>query len=68
MANVAGVETRVMNTACLVYSLARVGYGVVYVVIEKLEWSFVRTALWWVGSGVCLDLLRAGAVMKAKKG
>ncbi|MCJ1434109.1 hypothetical protein MMC27_003475 [Xylographa pallens] len=61
-ATLAGVERELVNRAGLVYTVARVAYGAVYVFADRLGWSVGRSAAWWVGNGSCLWLLyRAGA-------
>ncbi|KAK4172243.1 hypothetical protein QBC36DRAFT_338308 [Triangularia setosa] len=56
-ATVAGVDRRVINRAGMVYTVARVVYGAVYILIEDKLWSQVRGVTWWVGNGSCLFLL-----------
>ncbi|MCJ1416030.1 hypothetical protein MMC32_002365 [Xylographa parallela] len=60
-ATVAGVEGELVNRAGLLYTLARVGYGVAYVFADQLEWSVLRSGAWWVGNGSCLWMLYRAA-------
>jgi uncharacterized MAPEG superfamily protein len=61
-ASLAGVDRRLINRAGLVYTVARVAYGFVYILIEDRLWSQLRGITWWIGNGSCLYLLwKAGA-------
>jgi uncharacterized MAPEG superfamily protein len=61
-ASLAGVDRRLINRAGLVYTLARVAYGFVYILIEDRLWSQLRGITWWIGNSSCLYLLwKAGA-------
>ena len=57
-ATFAGVERELINRAGLVYTVARVAYGVIYIVVDQTVWSLSRTVAWWVGNISCLWLLR----------
>lgn len=56
-ASLAGVDRTLINRAGLCYTVARVAYGFVYVLIENRVWSQLRGVTWWVGNGSCLYLL-----------
>ncbi|KAI0172928.1 hypothetical protein GGR52DRAFT_428549 [Hypoxylon sp. FL1284] len=56
-ATFAGVEPRHVNRAGLVYTAARVAYGLVYVLVDHPLWSQVRGVTWWTGNISCLWLL-----------
>lgn len=57
-ATFAGVERELVNRAGLVYTVARVAYGVVYVLVDRPSLSLLRSVSWWVGNISCLWLLR----------
>lgn len=64
LATAAGVSPEAINRAGLVYSLARVAYGIFYVLVEDDTWALGRTVFWWTGNGSCLYLLwKAGKVL-----
>ncbi|EFX06373.1 hypothetical protein CMQ_6694 [Grosmannia clavigera kw1407] len=56
-ATFSGVNRDVVNRAGLVYSAARVAYGLVYILIDHPLWSQIRGITWWIGNGTCLYLL-----------
>jgi uncharacterized MAPEG superfamily protein len=56
-ASLAGVDRRLINRAGLTYTLARVAYGFVYILIEDRLWSQLRGITWWIGNSSCLYLL-----------
>ena len=58
LATVAGVDRKLINRAGLVYTVARVAYGFIYILVDRLYWSLLRSAAWWVGNISCLWLLR----------
>jgi len=61
-ASLAGVDRRLINRAGLTYTLARVVYGFVYILIEDRFWAQLRGVVWWIGNGSCLYLLwKAGS-------
>ncbi len=39
------------------YSVARIGYALAYVLIEKEELSLVRTAFWYAGNICCVSMM-----------
>ncbi|KAJ8110750.1 hypothetical protein ONZ43_g5794 [Nemania bipapillata] len=61
-ATFAGVEPHLINRAGLLYTTARLAYGLVYIFIDHDVWSQIRGITWWTGNLSCLWLLyRAGA-------
>lgn len=56
-ASLAGVDRTLINRAGVVYTVARVAYGFVYILIEDRSWSQLRGITWWIGNGSCLYLL-----------
>ena len=66
-ATIGGVPNEQVNSTALIYSCARVAYAISYVYTEELALSFLRSVLWWIGTGNCLYLLwQAGQAMNAK--
>lgn len=64
-AQVAGVNGATINRAAMTYTVARVVYGVNYLLTETRKWSWIRTAAWWIGNGSCFYLLsKAGSSIK----
>ncbi len=62
-----GVPNELVNQIAFTYSLARIGYALAYIYTEQFALSFIRTAMWWVGTGNCFFLLwRAGRTMKVE--
>lgn len=53
----AGVPSYLINRCALVYSLARVGYGVAYIYATTRRLSRIRTAFWFVSTTSCMYLL-----------
>ncbi|KAJ6000533.1 hypothetical protein N7481_000942 [Penicillium waksmanii] len=53
----AGVPTQTINVAGLSYTLARLCYGAVYILIDHPTWSQLRGLVWWWGNASCLYLL-----------
>jgi len=60
-ATLAGVNRRLMNRAGVVYTIARVAYGFVYILIDYPLWSQIRGVTWWIGNCSCLYLLWAAS-------
>lgn len=56
-ASLAGVDRRLINRAGAVYTVARVAYGFLYILVEDRLWSQMRGVTWWIGNGSCLWLL-----------
>ncbi|VUC29581.1 unnamed protein product [Clonostachys rosea] len=59
-ATVAEVPTTSIASACSVYSIARVAYGLIYVFVEDDWWSQIRGLIWWTCNASCLYLVWAG--------
>jgi uncharacterized MAPEG superfamily protein len=57
-ATFAGVEPELVNRAGLVYTVARIAYGLIYVLVDRRYLSLLRSVSWWVGNISCLWLLR----------
>lgn len=57
-ATFAGVEPELVNRAGLVYTVARVAYACIYILVDRPFWSLSRGVAWWVGNISCLWLLR----------
>lgn len=49
----AGVETQKVNAVMGLYTLSRIAYFLAYVLVEKEQWSFLRTVWWYVGNISC---------------
>ncbi|KAI8627282.1 hypothetical protein F5Y19DRAFT_443799 [Xylariaceae sp. FL1651] len=65
-ATFAGVEPHLINRAGLLYTVARVAYGAIYILIDDDVWSQMRGITWWTGNLSCLWLLyRAGTKLNA---
>lgn len=65
-ATYAGVPNYSINRTALIYSCARVAYAISYVYTTKEALSYLRSILWWTGTGNCLALLwSAGKAMNA---
>ncbi|KAI1259081.1 hypothetical protein F5Y18DRAFT_317388 [Xylariaceae sp. FL1019] len=61
-----GVENHLINRAGVAYTLARLAYGAIYVLIDHPTWSQLRGIAWWIGNSSCLYLLwKAGAKLNA---
>jgi len=58
-ATVAGVSNAQINGACAIYTAARIVFAISYLVIEKAEYSYIRSLAWWAGNFACLNLLWA---------
>ncbi|KAH8695649.1 hypothetical protein BGW36DRAFT_383051 [Talaromyces proteolyticus] len=52
-----GVDHVLINLMSLVYTLARVAYGIFYLLIDDPVWSHLRGISWWVGNMTCFSLL-----------
>lgn len=57
LGTVAGVETGKLNGLMALYTVARLGYAVAYVMIEGDVTSQVRGLLWWTGNICCLTMM-----------
>lgn len=63
---VSKVPNETINRACTVYSVARVVYGVAYVVVDNVKYSYIRSVAWWASNISCLYLLwKSGKAMSA---
>ncbi|GAB1313200.1 Membrane-associated proteins in eicosanoid and glutathione metabolism [Madurella fahalii] len=60
-ATLAGVDRTLINRAGLTYTIARVAYGAVYILIDDPLWSQIRGITWWIGNCSCLYLLYKAA-------
>jgi len=56
-----GLPAATIQRACAIYTAARVAFGISYITIEDEKLSYLRSAIWWVGTLTCLNLLRQGA-------
>ncbi|KAH9986167.1 hypothetical protein F4779DRAFT_632445 [Xylariaceae sp. FL0662B] len=64
LATFARVKPEAVNLAGLVYTVARIAYGISYILIEDDLWAVSRGVFWWVGNGSCLWLLwKAGKLL-----
>ncbi|KAK4200406.1 hypothetical protein QBC40DRAFT_280176 [Triangularia verruculosa] len=57
LATIAGVDRTLINRAGLTYTIARVAYGAVYILIDHPQWSQLRGITWWIGNLSCFYLL-----------
>ena len=57
LATYAGVPTGTLNGLMASYLLARIGYGIAYITIEKEIYSLTRSLCWWWGNLSCLAML-----------
>lgn len=56
-ASLAGVKNQSINAAASVYTVARICYGVIYILIDHPLLSQLRGITWWTGNISCLYLL-----------
>ncbi|KAL6251061.1 hypothetical protein RBB50_001269 [Rhinocladiella similis] len=56
-ATVAKVPNETVNKACLVYSVARAVYAVVYLAVDNVKLSYIRSLAWWTSNFACIYLL-----------
>jgi uncharacterized MAPEG superfamily protein len=61
LGHVAGLERNYLNQVALRYLLVRTVYVVSYVQISKVEWSVVRTGLYFWGVFICFQAIFAAA-------
>lgn len=61
-ATFAGVDRQLINRAVLAYTVARVAYGLVYILIADRRWSQIRGILFWTGNCSCLYMLWKASV------
>ncbi|CAG8893028.1 unnamed protein product [Penicillium egyptiacum] len=64
-ASLAGVPAQKINAAALSYTVARIVYGAVYILVDHPNWSQVRGLVWWWGNSSCLFLLWKAAELLA---
>jgi len=65
-ASQAGVARETINAAALTYTIARICYGVIYLVVDHPVWSQLRSLTWWTGNFTCFYLLwKAGSALNA---
>lgn len=65
-ATIAGVKTTNINLACAVYTASRVIYAVAYLVIERVQFTMIRSWAWWVSNFACIYLYwTAGKTLNA---
>jgi uncharacterized MAPEG superfamily protein len=57
LATVAGVDRHLINRAGLTYTVARVAYGFIYILVEDRLWSQLRGITWWIANCSCFYLL-----------
>ncbi|TVY46953.1 hypothetical protein LOCC1_G003230 [Lachnellula occidentalis] len=53
----AGVPTQTLNRLMALYSLARIGFGISYIAIERERKSWLRTLFWWTGNISCITMM-----------
>lgn len=67
-ATIAGVKNVNINTACAVYTASRISFAIAYLVIERLEYTYVRSLAWWTSNFACIYLYwTAGKAFHAGK-
>lgn len=59
-AHVAGLSHAEINASRLVYTVARVAFAAVYVLVDTPTMSKLRGVCWWVSNIVCLRLFWVG--------
>ncbi|KAJ5712944.1 uncharacterized protein N7483_010125 [Penicillium malachiteum] len=57
IASVAGVSPRIINAAGISYTVARLAYGAIYILVDHPKWSQLRGLTWWWGNFSCFYLL-----------
>ena len=55
-AHVAGLSNAEINASALVYTIARLAYVTVYVLVDTPKLSQLRGVCWWIGNVTCLRL------------
>ncbi|RDW91646.1 hypothetical protein BP5796_02811 [Coleophoma crateriformis] len=43
------------------YTMARIFYGIAYIMTDNEMWSYARSILWWAGNVLCFWVIIAGA-------
>lgn len=56
----AKLPANTINTACAIYSLARIAYTLEYIFIDRRMLSYSRSITWWVGNITCFTLFWKG--------
>ncbi|EMC93706.1 hypothetical protein BAUCODRAFT_253474 [Baudoinia panamericana UAMH 10762] len=59
-AQMTGLPNAEINASALVYTLARVVYAAVYVLVDRPALSQIRGLMWWTSNLVCFRLLWLG--------
>jgi uncharacterized MAPEG superfamily protein len=63
-ASMADVPGQTVNAAALSYTIARVVYGAIYILVDHPTWSWIRALAWWWGNSSCFFLLwKAGELL-----
>ncbi|KAJ5746606.1 hypothetical protein N7520_011788 [Penicillium odoratum] len=57
IASIAGVSASKINAAGLSYTIARIAYGAIYILVDRPRWSQLRGVTWWWGNFSCFYLL-----------
>lgn len=69
VANMAGLETGLVNGVCAAFLALRAAYVVVYITVEDRKMSSVRSLLWLGGAVCCVYLMvKAGNVFVDGRG
>ncbi|KAH7398023.1 hypothetical protein BKA64DRAFT_56058 [Cadophora sp. MPI-SDFR-AT-0126] len=53
----AGVPTEKLNGLMVVYSVARIGYGLAYILIENEHLALIRTVFWYAANITCVIMM-----------
>ncbi|KAK4222680.1 hypothetical protein QBC38DRAFT_73136 [Podospora fimiseda] len=56
-ATFSGVDRHLVNRWSLAYTVARIAYGISYILIERRRLAQIRGVLWWAGNVSCFGLL-----------
>ncbi|EXJ77519.1 hypothetical protein A1O3_09746 [Capronia epimyces CBS 606.96] len=63
---VSSVGNETINRACVIYSVARIVYAVVYLTVDTEQLSYTRSLTWWTSNISCLYLLwQSGKALNA---
>ena len=63
---VSKVPNETINGTCWIYSVARIVYAAAYLLVDKVQFSYIRSLAWWTGNISCLYLLwQSGTAMNA---
>ncbi|MCJ1481793.1 hypothetical protein MMC06_001952 [Schaereria dolodes] len=67
LGNMAGLGTEMLNGVAAAVVLLRAGYNVVYVCVAGNRWSYARTGLWALMTGLCLwEMMAAGNALRER--